>query len=50
MKYRATAGAWFSIFLENAFVSRVNRRIDIHEMRALDITAGAEESYARTQP
>jgi hypothetical protein len=26
MKCRATAAAWFSIFFENALVSRVNRR------------------------
>ncbi len=25
--------AWFSAFLENAFVSRVNRRIDIRMVR-----------------
>ena len=33
MKYRATAAAWFSTFLLNAFVSRVNRRMDIRIVR-----------------
>jgi hypothetical protein len=33
MKYRLTIAAWFSSFFENAFVRRVNRRIDIRIVR-----------------
>jgi hypothetical protein len=33
MKYKATVAAWFSSFFEKAFVSRVNRRIDIRIVR-----------------
>jgi hypothetical protein len=33
MKYMATAAACFSTFLPNAFVSRMNRRIDIRIVR-----------------
>jgi len=33
MKYRAAVAAWFSSFFENAFVRRVNRRIDMRIVR-----------------
>jgi len=33
MKYRLTMAAWFSSVFENAFVSLVNRRIDIRIVR-----------------
>ncbi len=33
MKWRLTAAAWFSTFLENAVVSRVNRRMRIRIVR-----------------
>jgi len=33
MKWSDTAAAWFSTFREKAFVSRVNRRIDIRMFR-----------------
>lgn len=33
MKWSATAWQWFSYFFENAFVSRVNRRIPILMVR-----------------
>jgi hypothetical protein len=41
MKYRATIGAWFSIFLLKAFVRRVNLRIGIRiVILALDVARG----------
>ncbi len=33
MKCKLIAATWFSTFLENAFVRRVNRRIDIRMVR-----------------
>ena len=45
MKCRATAAAWFSTFLLNAFVSRVNRRICIRIVKFCRSTYDVEISF-----
>ena len=47
MKYRATAAAWFSTFLLKAFVSRVNRRMDIRIVTHRTQPAVADVSLRR---
>ena len=50
MKYRATIAVWFSHFFENAFVRRVNRRIDICMVRFWRSTSLVEMCFGQHFP
>jgi hypothetical protein len=50
MKYKLTIAAWFSHFFENAFVSRVNRRVGIRIVRFCRSTQDVEVCFGSGSP